>query len=113
MRTPLDPEKYYYSISEVAEHFDITATTIRHWESEFDFLSPRKNKKGDRLFSAQDIEDIRLIYYLVKEQGFTLKGAASHIKSNKKSLTKRLEALKTLRIVRAELEKMKNALTVE
>ena len=81
MGRQLDQGKYYYSISEVSEHFDITPATLRHWESNFDILSPRKNKKGDRLYTADDIEAVRLIRSLVKEQGFTLKGAAAQIKA--------------------------------
>lgn len=110
MGKQLEQGKYYYSISEVSEHFDTTPATLRHWESNFDILSPRKNKKGDRLYTADDIEAVRLIRSLVKEQGFTLKGAAAQIKANRKSLTNRMEALRTLKSVRAELEKIRKSL---
>lgn len=110
MNTPLPAGKFYYSISEVADYFDITQTTLRHWEDSFDFLSPRKNAKGDRQYTSEDIEDIRTIYVLLKEQKFTIKGAIEHLKSNKKSLTNRLNALSTLRNVRDELEKIKRSL---
>ena len=76
----------------------------------FDIISPRKNKKGDRMYTGEDVESIRLIHSLVKENGYTLAGAAAHLKANKKALTNRMEALRTLRSVRNELEKLKNSL---
>lgn len=110
MKTPLPTGKYYYSISEVADYFEVTQTTLRHWEDSFEFLSPRKNAKGDRQYTAEDIEDIRLIYTLLKERQFTIKGAIEHIKTQRKALTNRLTALNTLRGVRDELEKLKKSL---
>lgn len=102
--------KFYYSIGELSAYFDVTPATLRHWETMFETISPRKNKKGDRMYSAEDVEDIRLVHFLVKENGYTLCGAAEHIKTNKKALTHRMEALRILRNVRAELEKLKNSL---
>lgn len=68
-------EKLFYSMGEVAELFDVKASLIRHWEANFSILKPQRNKKGNRLFSAQDVENLKLIYHLVREQGMTLEGA--------------------------------------
>ena len=68
-------EKLYYSISEVSDMFEVNASTIRFWEKEFDILKPTKNKKGNRLFTQKDIENLRLIVHYVKEKGYTLNGA--------------------------------------
>ena len=73
MRTKL-PEKLYYSIGEIAESFNVNPSLIRFWEKEFEILTPKKNNKGTRKFTSQDIDKIELIYFLVKERGFTLEG---------------------------------------
>ena len=76
-------EKLYYSIGEVAKMFKVSNSLIRFWENEFDILQPRKNRKGDRLFTKKDIHNIKIIFHLVKEQGFTLEGAKKKLKENK------------------------------
>lgn len=92
--------KRYYSISEVAKMFDVSKSLIRFWESEFDILKPHKNSKGDRRFTRQNIQQVQIIYQLVKERGFTLEGAKKEIKLNKtrlkekQLLTERLQQLK-------------------
>lgn len=68
-------EKLFYSMGEVAEMFDVNASLIRHWEAQFSVIRPKRNKKGNRLFSPQDVENLKLIYHLVKERGMTLEGA--------------------------------------
>ena len=73
-------EKLFYKISEVAEIFDINISAVRFWEKEFDILKPKKNKKGNRLFTPKDIENIKIIHYLLKERGFTVEGAKKKIK---------------------------------
>lgn len=73
-------EKLFYSMGEVAEMFDVNASLIRHWESQFSVIRPRRNKKGNRLFSPQDVENLKLIYHLVKERGMTLEGAKKALK---------------------------------
>jgi DNA-binding transcriptional MerR regulator len=78
--------KLYYSIGEVAEMFDVSKSLIRYWETEFSFLNPKKNNKGDRRFTKENIKQLLIIYTLVKERGFTLEGAKHEIKLNKKSL---------------------------
>ena len=76
-------EKLFYSMGEVAEMFDVNASLIRHWESQFSVIRPKRNKKGNRLFSPQDVENLKLIYHLVKEKGMTLKGAQMKLRENK------------------------------
>lgn len=80
-----EPEivKLFYPISEVAEMFNVNASLIRFWEKEFDILKPKKNKKGDRFFTQQDLNNLKVIYNLVKEQGLTLEGAKKYLKENK------------------------------
>ncbi|MDE5622169.1 MAG: MerR family transcriptional regulator, partial [Alistipes sp.] len=65
-------EKLFYSMGEVAEMFDVNQSLLRHWEAQFSVLRPKRNKKGNRLFSPQDVEHLKLIYHLVKERGMTL-----------------------------------------
>ncbi len=68
-------EKLFYPIGEVAQMFDVSVSSIRYWEKEFDILKPKKNKKGNRMFTKKDVENLRIIYHLTKERGFTLEGA--------------------------------------
>ena len=81
--------KLYYSIGEVAEMFDVKTSLIRFWEKEFTQLKPKKNKKGNRLFTVKDIEKLNYIFILVKEQGFTLDGAKNQLKKGSTILTKK------------------------
>ena len=89
-------EKKYFSISEVAEMFQVKPSLIRFWESEFDILQPTKNKKGERRFTKDDIQDLNLVYHLVKEKGFTLEGAKEHLKQNFQSTRERLDLIDQL-----------------
>jgi len=73
------PDKMYYSIGEVAGHFGVSTSLIRYWEDEFPQITPRKNGKGDRRYTKQDIDKVTVIYDLLKEKGFTIKGAQSHL----------------------------------
>ncbi|MCK4638586.1 MAG: MerR family transcriptional regulator, partial [Bacteroidales bacterium] len=68
-------ERLYYSIGEVAKMFNVNTSLIRFWEKEFDIIKPKKNKKGNRLFTQQDVDNFYVIYNLVKERGYTLQGA--------------------------------------
>lgn len=99
----LESTKLYYSIGEVAEMFDVNASLIRFWEKEFSLIKPKKNKKGNRLFTAKDIENLRNIYTLVKEQGYTLDGAKIQLKSVKGDLNDK-------HLVISKLEKIKSSL---
>tara|TARA_B100001146_G_scaffold225125_1_gene246772 strand:+ start:62617 stop:62946 length:330 start_codon:yes stop_codon:yes gene_type:complete len=104
------PEKRYYSIGEVAEAFDVNTSLIRYWEKEFDVLQPKKNAKGNRKFTPEDIKNLELIYHLVKERGFTLEGAKIHLKENKKKTFSNFEIIRKLESVKAELLKIKDQL---
>lgn len=96
-------EKLYYSIGEVAEMFNVNASLIRYWEKEFDVIKPHKNKKGNRFFTIEDIENFHLIYYLVKELGLTLKGAQKKLKENRESTINNFEAVKMLKDIKTLL----------
>jgi len=102
--------KLYYSIGEVAEMFDVNASLIRYWEKEFDILKPKKNKKGNRLFTPKDIENLHLIYHLVKERGFTLDGAKKKLKDNKEETVNRAEVVRHLKHIRSFLVDLKHNL---
>jgi len=104
------PEKRYYNIGEVAEAFSVNTSLIRFWEKEFDVLQPKKNAKGNRKFSAEDVKNLELIYHLVKERGFTLEGAKIHLKENKKKTYDRFEIIRKLETVKSELLKIKDQL---
>jgi DNA-binding transcriptional MerR regulator len=96
-------EKVYYTIGEVAEMFDVNTSLIRFWEKEFDVIKPKKNKKGNRLFTKLDIDNFHIIYHLVKERGMTLKGAQKKIKDNKEDTVNNFEVVKTLESIREML----------
>ena len=96
-------EKLYYSISEVAEMFNVNNSLIRFWEKEFSIIKPKKNKKGNRMFTKEDIENIRLIYHLVKERGYTLQGAQQKLKENKEDTINQVEVIDRLNKVKSFL----------
>lgn len=96
-------EKLYYSIGEVAEMFNVNTSLIRYWEKEFDIIKPKKNKKGNRFFTIDDIEHFHIIYYLVKELGLTLKGAQKKLKENKESTMNNFEVVKSLKEIKSML----------
>lgn len=104
------PEKRYYSIGEVAHAFEVNTSLIRFWEKEFDVLQPKKNAKGNRKFTPEDIKNLELIFHLVKERGFTLEGAKIHLKEKKKKTLDRFEIIQKLEHVKAELLKLKDNL---
>ena len=82
----VDIVKLYYTIGEVAEMFGVNTSLIRFWEREFDIIKPKKNKKGNRLFTPEDLDNFKVIYNLVKEQGLTLEGAKKYLKENRKEI---------------------------
>lgn len=104
------PEKRYYGIGEVAKAFGVNTSLIRFWEKEFDVLKPKKNAKGNRKFTPEDIKNLKLIYHLVKERGFTLEGAKTHLKEEKHKTLSTFEVIEKLQKVRAELVKIKESL---
>jgi DNA-binding transcriptional MerR regulator len=103
-------EKRYYSIGEVAALMQVNHSLIRFWETEFDFLKPKKNKKGDRQFTKKDIDMLQLIYSLVKEKGYTLQGAKDFIKSKAHKNDEQAEVLASLHKLRAFLTEMRKGL---
>jgi len=103
-------EKLYYSIGEVAEMFNVNPSLIRFWEKEFDIIKPKKNKKGNRFFTIQDIDNFRLIFHLVKEKGLTLQGARKKIKENKEDTNNNYEVIKTLTEIKTLLLEIKESL---
>lgn len=104
------PEKLYYSIGEVAKAFDVNTSLIRFWEKEFDAIEPKKNAKGTRKFTPKDIKNLELIYHLVKERGFTLEGAKTHLKEGKKGILSNFEIIRKLETVKAQLLELKENL---
>jgi len=105
------PEKRYYKIGEVAEAFGLNTSHIRFWEKEFDILKPKKNKKGNRLFTQEDLKNLKLIYHLVKEKGFTLDGAKSKMKENLKTVEGNYDIIMRLEKIKAELINIKNEIS--
>jgi len=97
------PLKRYYTISEVAEQFEVSKSLIRFWEGEFDHLRPHKNSKGDRRFTPENIEQLEIIYHLVKEKGFTLAGAKQEIKAQEARLREKMQVIRDLKRVRSFL----------
>jgi DNA-binding transcriptional MerR regulator len=103
-------EKLYYSIGEVAEIFSVAPSLIRFWETEFDVIKPKKNRKGNRQFTKEDIDNVRTIYHLVKEKGFTLQGAKEMLRNDNESVRDKMELLESLRNVRSFLLELKEKL---
>jgi len=96
-------EKLFYGIGEVAEMFEVNTSLIRFWEKEFDVIKPRKNKKGNRLFTKEDVENFHLIFNLVKVRGMTLAGAKKKMKENKTDIHDDFEIIQTLNQVKEML----------
>ncbi|MFW5663516.1 MAG: MerR family transcriptional regulator [bacterium] len=88
--------RIYYTIGEVAAMFDVNTSLIRFWENEFDLIQPKKNKKGNRLFTQKDVDNFHLIYNLVKERGYTLKGAKDKLRKNPQDSLREYEIVKSL-----------------
>lgn len=103
-------EKIYYSIGEVSKMMQVSTPTIRYWENEFDALKPFKNKKGNRLFTQKDIETVRLIHYLVKTRGLTIKGAKKKLKENRNETMDNYEIAKRLEDIKQELIEIRDGL---
>ena len=103
-------EKRYFSMGEVTEQLQINASQIRYWETEFSELNPRKDPKGNRIFTKDDIEIVKQILYLTKDRGFTLEGAKAQLKSGNKKLKKNVEVLTTLKKLKGFLEELRETL---
>jgi DNA-binding transcriptional MerR regulator len=104
-------EKLYYAIGEVATMFDVNTSLIRFWEKEFGIIKPKKNKKGNRLFTKADIDNFKRIFILVKEKGYTLDGAKKELKGNKSAtVISNKQISDKLQTVRQQLMKLQGQL---
>ncbi len=107
-----ETEKLYYSISEVSELLELTPSTIRFWEKEFDQLKPTKNKKGNRLFTKKDIEHLKNIIQLVKEKGYTIQGAREQLRQKTPVIPPHAnaEVISKLQAIKSQLEDLRDKL---
>ena len=105
------PEKLYYTIGEVADLLGENTSLVRFWAQKFpDFIKPARNKKGNRLFTADDVSNFKLIYYLVKERGMTLEGAQNRMKDNKDGVDRRVDVIESLTGIKDRLQEIKKML---
>ena len=110
MHIELSKDKRYYSIGELAKAFDVNASLIRFWDKEFDILKPKKNAKGNRMFTPEDVKNLQVIYHLVKERGFTLEGARTHLKEGQKKTLDKYEIISKLEFIKVQLVNLKTGL---
>lgn len=103
-------EKVIFTIGEVAEMIGENTSLVRYWEKQFEMLKPQKNKKGNRLFTKEDVETVRLIHYLVKERGLTIKGARQKLKENREETLHNFEIVKRLQEIKNELIGIREAM---
>ena len=97
-------------MGEVTRMFDVNASQIRFYEREFDILQPKKNKKGNRLFTPEDVENLKIIFNLVKERGFTLHGAKDHLLNNKGEIKENQKVIDSLERLKQFLLEVKEQL---
>lgn len=100
-------QKLYYSISEVAGWFKVNTSLLRYWENEFDVLQPRKTRKGDRLFRVEDIKNLQLIYFLLRQRKFSIDGAKNYLKNNKQEADTQIRLVESLTKFRSFLLELK------
>jgi DNA-binding transcriptional MerR regulator len=105
-----DINKLYYTMGEVTEMFNVNPSQIRFYEREFEILKPKKNKKGNRLFSSEDIENLKVIFHLVKEKGYTLQGAKEYLKGNKSEIKENQKVIDSLERLKQFLMEVKEQL---
>ncbi len=103
-------EKKYYTIGEVADELGVATSLIRFWEGEFDNIKPKKNRKGNRQFTKEDLQNVKLIYHLVKEKGYTLQGARDFISNGSDETSDKVKMIESLKRVRAFLVQLKKEL---
>ncbi|MEQ8712798.1 MAG: MerR family transcriptional regulator [Cyclobacteriaceae bacterium] len=103
-------EKKYYTIGEVADDLGVATSLIRFWEGEFDIIKPKKNRKGNRQFTKEDIKNVKLIFHLVKEKGYTLQGAREFIKSDVNAAMDKVEMVDSLKRIRGFLMEIRDQL---
>ncbi|NGM62910.1 MerR family transcriptional regulator [Sphingobacterium sp. SGG-5] len=102
--------KLYYTMGEVTRMFGVNASQIRFYEREFDILQPKKNKKGNRLFTQDDIANLKIIFNLVKEKGFTLQGARDYLRSNKTEAKENQRVIDSLERLKSFLLEVRDSL---
>ena len=105
-------QKLYYSISEVAGWFKVNTSLLRYWENEFDVLQPRKTRKGDRLFRVEDIKNLQLIYFLLRQRKFSIEGAKKYIKNNKTQADIQAQLIQSLTKFKSFLLELKSNVSV-
>jgi DNA-binding transcriptional MerR regulator len=103
-------EKLFYSIGEVAEMLNVPVSTVRFWENEFDVLKPRKNKKGNRLFTAPDIKNLKIIHHLVKEKGMTLAGVKKQLSAKWEETDYKYEISQSLKEIKGMLLDLRDSI---
>lgn len=100
-------KKLYYSIGEVCDFFHLNPSSVRYWETEFSFLKPRKNKKGDRFYNATEIKKIHLIYYLLRNKKYSIEAAKDYLKQHTNDSDERFELVKSLQQIKQFLLALK------
>ena len=104
-----DP-KIYYSIGEIAKSLNVNSSLIRFWEKEFEIIKPKKNSRGNRIYTKNDLENISMIYHLVKEKKYTIKGAKKRMRNNKEGVKKNYEIILNLKKIREQLVEIREEL---
>jgi len=103
-------EKLFYSIGEVAEMFNVNTSKIRYYANTFDVLKPKKNKKGNRQFTPEDIENLKLIFHLIDEKGMTIKGVINKLKNKKSKVSDTVTVIEKLESIKATLLEIRDEL---
>ena len=106
----LEDHKIYYSIGEIATLLKVNNSLIRFWEKEFDIIKPKKNSRGNRIFTKNDVFNLKLIYHLLKEKKYTIKGAKKKIRDNKDGVKKNFEVIQNLQTIRSKLAEIRDQL---
>ena len=110
MDTEKKQKRIYYTIGDVTEYFGVNESTLRYWEDEFDIITPRRSSRGVRFYNQEDIDNVRLVYYLLKEKGLTLAGAKKQLRENRSGVIRSNEIISRLKSVREELCGIRNEL---
>lgn len=101
-------KKLFYAIGEVAEMLGEQTSAVRYWEKEFDIIKPQKNKKGNRMFTYEDVENLKIIHYLLKEKGMTIAGAKKKMSENPDDVRKNHEVIQSLKKIKSLLAKIRD-----
>ena len=110
MDTEKKQKRIYYTIGDVAEYFGVNESTLRYWEDEFDIITPRRSSRGVRFYNQEDIDNVRLVYYLLKEKGLPFAGAKKQLRENRSGIIRSNEIISRLKSVREELCGIRNEL---